>query len=173
MSYINEIPILLIIVSYIIYIPVRILYLSKTGSYKLFKEIVYLLLIAYAESLLYLTIFPSPGQTADGVSINLIPFETINRYIAFDGDVAIPMINLVGNIVVFIPIGIFAVLLYSSIKLRHVILIGFTCTLFIEFSQLILSSLGLLARSFDVDDLLLNTIGVVLGYILIKLLILL
>lgn len=67
---------------------------------------------------------------------------------------------LLGNIVMFLPIGFFAALLWRGATWKRMLLLGFLTSLFIECWQL------LIGRSFDVDDLLLNTLGVLLGALL-------
>lgn len=97
---------------------------------------------------------------------NLIPFkvlfETYNE-VFVNGYINYFLINFLGNIMLFIPFGIFIPLLWK-VSIKKVILIGFCSSLFIEVSQL------LLTRGTDVDDLMLNTIGVVLGLVLYKIL---
>lgn len=63
----------------------------------------------------------------------------------------------------FMPLGFFVPLLWK-ISNRFVILLGFSFSLLIETSQLFLN------RQTDVDDLMLNTVGVILGLLLYKLL---
>jgi glycopeptide antibiotics resistance protein len=167
MNYINNIPILLIVITLIIYIPLRFIYRKKHKITKnLSREITFLLLIVYVESILYLTLFPTTSGVSNHVSINLIPFKTINMYINFHHNFTLQVINLLGNIVVFIPIGIFALLLLKRVTFSTVFFIGLSSTLFIEFMQLVLSINGVISRSFDVDDLILNTIGVIIGYVI-------
>ena len=66
--------------------------------------------------------------------------------------------NIVGNLIMFLPFGFFTALLWRRCTWRRALMVGFGITVFIEFSQL------LVGRAFDVDDLLLNTIGAMLGY---------
>jgi glycopeptide antibiotics resistance protein len=167
MRYINEIPILLIFTTLICYIPVRLFYRKhKKLTSKFSEEIILVFLIAYIESLLYLTLFPSSPGPQNEVKVNFIPFETINLYLNYHDNISLQIINLVGNVVIFIPIGIFASLLLKKNSFLKMLFIGFASTLFIETMQLILSINGIISRSFDVDDLLLNTIGVLIGYII-------
>lgn len=72
------------------------------------------------------------------------------------------VINFVGNIVLFIPIGFGCALLWKGITGKRAALIGFLTSLFIELCQLPQ------ARGTDVDDLWLNVLGVMLGYWLYK-----
>lgn len=99
-----------------------------------------------------------------GFMINLTPFETIERYTSFR-DFGASTVNLIGNVLMFVPLGFLPVLLWD--KLRHVwkiTLIGVLCSCVIECTQLFID------RSVDVDDVLLNTAGVLLGYLLVRIL---
>ena len=63
----------------------------------------------------------------------------------------------------FMPFGFLIPLLWN-VSNKKVIVIGFCSSLFIEFCQLFL------ARGTDVDDLILNTTGTILGLLLYKML---
>ncbi len=71
------------------------------------------------------------------------------------------VLNVIGNIVVFMPIGIFLPSLFSRCKnLVLTTVVSLEISLCVEVVQLI-TKVG----SFDVDDLLLNTFGGICGYI--------
>jgi glycopeptide antibiotics resistance protein len=96
---------------------------------------------------------------------NFIPFKTI--FINIQSLSIWPdLSNLVGNIAVFIPFGMFLVLLSKNkgMSFKGVLTRSFSLSLCFECLQVI-SSLGI----FDVDDLILNTIGGLLGYCAFKL----
>lgn len=96
---------------------------------------------------------------------NFIPFKTI--FINIQGlSGGHDFIQLVGNIAVFMPFGMFIVLLSKNkgIPFKGVLALSLSLSLFFECLQLV-SSLGI----FDVDDLILNTTGGLLGYGAIKL----
>ena len=100
---------------------------------------------------------------------NLTLLETIRLYIT---DIKVNQhlnsyLNLIGNIILFIPFGFMFPLLTS--RRRTALLTFLTATLFIlliEFIQLI-TVWGI----FDVDDYILNILGVMIGWILQKILI--
>ena len=100
--------------------------------------------------------------------INLIPFNTLNRYLfmesrTLDNWNVVSLINLVGNSFLFSPIGIVLPLLYKKFdSFKIIFLTGLMTTLSIEFIQIFIK------RSVDIDDIILNTIGVIIGYILYK-----
>ncbi|MEN2768388.1 VanZ family protein [Ornithinibacillus xuwenensis] len=166
MKYINEIPVFFILISIACYVWIRLIYYRKK-PFKIYKlrELAFIILIAYVESLLYLTIFPSTNMVSQSLaSINVVPFDTINLYLNFTGDKSLSFINLLGNVIVFVPIGIFPFLFWKRVSFIQIIVLGLGSTFFIEMMQLILSINGIISRSFDVDDLILNTLGVIIGY---------
>ncbi|PAL08504.1 VanZ family protein [Peribacillus simplex] len=64
------------------------------------------------------------------------------------------------------PLGIYLGILYKIKRVQKVIFIVLLTSLTIEILQPILSYFGLIFnRSFDVDDLILNTLGGVLGFL--------
>lgn len=68
--------------------------------------------------------------------------------------------NIFGNILMFGPLGLLLPLLWKYFrKFSKTVLFGFLVSFTIEFSQLFL------ARGTDIDDLILNTIGTMLGYL--------
>ena len=105
------------------------------------------------------------GRTYTGRSYhyNLIPFKEIKRFLIYRealGTKAV-LFNLLGNIVAFIPYGGFVPLLSHRYRnFFRVVLSSFDFSLVVELVQLI-SKVG----SFDVDDLILNTIGGAIGFV--------
>ena len=74
----------------------------------------------------------------------------------------IARLNIIGNVVAFIPFGIFLpVLSHRRIKLIATTLYSFILSLAIELTQLIT-----MVGSCDVDDLILNCLGGLTGYII-------
>lgn len=72
-------------------------------------------------------------------------------------------VNFLGNVVLFLPLGFLTPIVIENIKWQKVVLTGAVFSLVIEIIQL-LTSLG----CFDLDDVILNTIGTVLGISLWK-----
>lgn len=94
---------------------------------------------------------------------NLIPFNEISRtiYVLSDHD----LINLVGNIVIFMPFGVFlGILSNKKLSLTGAFLLALGLSLCLESAQ-VLFAIG----SFDVDDLILNSSGGLLGCMAFKL----
>ena len=93
--------------------------------------------------------------------ISFIPFMTIIEML--QGGITLhTIINIIGNIVMFIPVGFFSPLLWTKLNsLKKVVLFGFGISFIIEFTQLFL------IRATDIDDLILNTSGAMLGYLVL------
>lgn len=95
---------------------------------------------------------------------NLRLFREISRFWTYREKLGMAAVltNLVGNIVCFMPFGFFLPNMYEVFR-KHgflVILFGFFLTCTVEMLQLI-TRVG----AFDVDDIFLNTCGVILGYL--------
>lgn len=96
-------------------------------------------------------------QFANG---NFVPLKTILNYISGEPTWNIAIRNIVGNIILFIPLGLFVPIIYRRlITLKHVLVIAFLLSVALESAQ------GLLrAGAVDVDDVILNVLGAVVGY---------
>ncbi|MBR8644771.1 VanZ family protein [[Brevibacterium] frigoritolerans] len=71
----------------------------------------------------------------------------------------------------FIPLGFALPILFSKIKIKHIILIGFLTSLTIEVVQAIAGYfIGYNYRSFDIDDLIMNSFGTIIGLLIFKVL---
>lgn len=120
----------------------------------------------YLAALIYFLFFAeSTGRTFTErtYQYNLIPLHEIRRFIVYRRQLgfAAVSLNLVGNVVAFVPFGLFLPLLLR--ELRHfwkTVLLGFEFSLLVEILQLF-GKVG----SFDVDDILLNTLGAACGYV--------
>ena len=122
--------------------------------------IVYLLSLAY-----FLFFAEATGRTFTErtYQYNLIPFHEIRRFVIYRRQLGFTAValNLAGNVLAFVPFGIFLPLLIKRVRaFGKTLLLGFEFSLFVEIVQLF-SKVG----SFDVDDILLNTLGVVFGYL--------
>ena len=100
-------------------------------------------------------------------SNNFVPFKTIFFYLYIaDVNLNIRIENLAGNVIGFIPFGIILPLLMKKFQRLSAVILGTFClSLTFEILQLLFEF-----GSFDVDDLILNTFGGMLGYIPAKLL---
>lgn len=93
-------------------------------------------------------------------SINLIPFYGIKEYI-FSNSVTIKRFafgNVIGNIIIFVPLGTYLSLFKNDKRVRTNLLFIFIVSLFVEIIQGIL---GIGAS--DIDDIILNCLGGLIG----------
>ena len=67
--------------------------------------------------------------------------------------------NVVGNICIFIPFGYFVSGYVKATKISHILFISAISSLTVELVQL------QIGRSFDVDDILLNVVGAIIGFL--------
>ena len=96
---------------------------------------------------------------------NIVPFKVIGEYLSNAQTLNDWFAkNLIGNIVVFIPIGFLVPLFLKRNRIWHVAIVGIVVSVFIE----ILQSLLAVGRA-DIDDIILNTIGLLIGFGIYKL----
>lgn len=125
-----------------------------------------LFFIVYLVLLFYFFFFADVlGRTqGEGVyRFNLTLFKEIRRFIEYYDVVGRKAfgLNIVGNIIVFIPFGYFmGVFMMPNGTWYMVTVLSFVLSLCVELTQLVVK-----IGSFDVDDMLLNTIGGFLGYL--------
>ncbi|MDD4151929.1 MAG: VanZ family protein [Candidatus Gracilibacteria bacterium] len=165
---------------YIISIPIYIVFLIILILKKinLNKILLNSFFYFYIVSLLAITIFPIPIKGLKEIGIyggqnnNFIPFasiieigtnENLSNYIKIK--------QILGNIVLFIPMGFFVPFIWKKyIFIKKSIFVGLISSLSIEITQYIISLiLGFNYKSADIDDILLNTIGFIFGIILFRL----
>lgn len=98
------------------------------------------------------------GTDANGHA-NLIPFRTIGPYLLGYKGWIIAGINLIGNIIFLIPIGFLLPFVYRSMTWKKSLMLAIASGLAIELLQTILH-VGI----FDIDDVILNALGVMIGF---------
>ena len=134
------------------------------------REILMVLFVMFVVGLISQTVLSEITLTANGFEIvkhagggglnlklfdvfRLVRIETIER-----GKINFFLINIVGNIAVFIPIGFFSCLLWKKPSFWKALLAGLLTSIAIELAQYPLE------RGTDIDDLWLNTLGALLGW---------
>lgn len=120
-----------------------------------------ILSVIYIALLLKIIVFKYPSymvfEFADG---NFVPFKTILTYLNGYPTWIVAKNNLIGNIAPFMPLGLFLPFLFKhSLRLRTVIGTALAVGVAMESTQL-LFQIGM----FDVDDIILNALGIVVGY---------
>lgn len=144
----------MVIISILTLSSIRITDIIKNKKpFILYKEIFMLLFLVYILCLFQVVTFED--QTIYVTGNNLVPFKEIMRY-QIGSRLFIK--NVIGNIVLFIPYGIFASLYAKLDKPCQALCLIFFASVTVETTQL------LIGRVFDIDDILLNCIGGILGY---------
>ena len=151
-----------------IWVLLRIIVWRRKGRIDWKREAVLLLMYVNLAVILRFTFFPMDRvdgriqplvfdpATVYPFRINLVPLKQL-LWFETKRDL---LMNLIGNVTMFIPSGIILPILYKKLNsFWKVIACGFAISLCIEILQLPFSS-----RGTDVDDLLLNTFGVAVGY---------
>lgn len=94
---------------------------------------------------------------------NLVPLKEIGRFLKYREVLGMKavLLNIVGNVAAFVPFGVFLPFFSArNRKFWRTVYYSFELSLFVEVLQLIFR-----VGSFDVDDLLLNTVGGMLGFL--------
>lgn len=132
----------------------RIIYIKRTKQeFILYKEIINLGFIIYMMLLFRIVTF----QDVNFSSFNIIPFKEMFRY-QFGSKLFIK--NVVGNMLMFIPYGFFISYILKEKSPWSIISLSIFASFTIEITQY------RIGRVFDIDDILLNLIGGLLGYII-------
>lgn len=123
------------------------------------------LFLIYLTGLIYFLFFAESygrGMTDAFYDYNLLPFREIRRYLLYRellGTRSV-MLNLVGNVVGFMPFGALVPLLSRSVrKAWKTGLLSMEVSILIEAAQLFFRT-----GCCDVDDVILNTLGGLTGY---------
>ena len=143
--------------------------------FSLQRELLLFITYLYITCTLIITIVPVPMTRSENGKhdrINLIPVvNTIKDFIelspqrrSMSGHI---LENTFGNILLFIPLGILLPLLSKRMSLRRLLITAFLFSLMIETTQFISSYFGVY-RYADIDDIILNTSGACIGFVMIR-----
>ena len=138
---------------------------------KALKIIVWSAFVFYCLVLLYIFVLDRISHIRPYESIrefllrvNLIPFKTVYEYFEkiinnrINVDTAIT--NIIGNIIVFLPMGAFLPCLFQKMRsFKKTVLTVFFIVLGIELIEIILAM-----GAFDIDDFIFNLGGAMIGY---------
>ncbi|WP_078380679.1 VanZ family protein [Sutcliffiella halmapala] len=152
---------------------------KKQLKVKIVREILLAMFVIYSIGLASQTIIPNwhAGIISDtgefyftintineSASVNLIPFKTLyDNFFQYNANVddwsSVSLLNISANMLLFLPLGILVPLIWRYWRsFRKVLILGVAVTCCIEIIQ------SFIGRSMDIDDVILNTVGVMIGY---------
>ena len=132
---------------------------------KTHQKVCWIFFVAYLVLLIYFMFFSDGFGRASHVeyAYNLVLFKEIKRFYIYRDIVGTEafLLNTAGNVVCFMPFGFFLPIISPRFGKWYLMLIlSFLLTLSIETIQLVFK-----VGSFDVDDMFLNTLGGIAGYL--------
>ncbi len=146
-------PTLVIVLSIIIILRVTYIFKNERRSVVLHEELFDLLFLAYLIVLFQLV----TSQDLPGGGTNFMPFKEILRY---DYGTKSFYKQVFGNMLMFVPLGYYATS-YCKIKnLGTITIISLLASSVIETVQ------HFIGRTFDIDDIILNVVGGIIGFVL-------
>ena len=152
----------MIIISIVVLVSCRISYLVKnreTERFVIYKELLMLSFAIYILCLFQVVTFQDDVTWA---SNNFIPFKEIFRYNITS---RLFIKNVIGNMIMFLPFGFFISYYLKNEKIWLTLFITLITSVAIEVVQL-----TMIGRVFDVDDIILNVLGGIIGYLIYHLL---
>jgi glycopeptide antibiotics resistance protein len=126
------------------------------------------LLVAYSAFLVRFVVFKSAMMQIGPLRLrfapqvgdpNFVPFKSIWDYLRGDYGLLMGTVHFAGNIVLFVPVGLLVPFIYRRIAWPAALAIAIGTGLAIESMEA-----GLQVGVFDVDDIMLNGLGVMIGY---------
>lgn len=158
-----------------IYVVLLFINIKKKKTF--LEHLIFTTFYIYISLVIKVTIFQIPIDklllthlhSVEGYPVNLIPFKSISNFYS-DGDQRTFLKQVGGNILMFIPTGCYIPLIMKKIvNLGKTMIIAIMASLLIELTQALISSLiGFGYRSVDVDDIILNTFGALIGYLFLR-----
>ena len=136
---------------------------KKGRGIRILGKILFILYMAFiVYFLLFSDLYGRTGQASE-YHYKLVLIREIRRFWTYRHQLGTYAVfsNLFGNVVIFMPFGFFLPMASRYRSFAAAVLYSFSLSLMVETFQL-LTKVG----SFDVDDLLLNTIGGAAGYII-------
>ena len=124
---------------------------EKLVFYKEFSNLLFIIYIL----LLYELLTRAELNTVRGY--NLVPFSEMFRY---EIESTSFYLNVVGNIVIFIPFGYLISTYIKPKRILSILIVSVISSATVEFVQLCIG------RSFDVDDIILNSLGAIIGFLI-------
>ncbi len=173
------------LLAFLMLVPYMVYEYRRYGSIPAWKSFVVFSLVLYAICAYYMVILPLPANreayVAYAATPNLVPFEFVGQFVEAAAEVGLSPTSpgtwleflssgdvylTLFNVLLTLPVGFYAHYLFGA-RWWQATLAGFLTSLFFELTQL--SGLyGIYAhpyRLFDVNDLIVNTTGALVGYV--------
>lgn len=131
-------------------------FISNRKRIVLYQEVLNLIFIVYLMCFFYILTF----EDVDWSTANLIPFKEMFRF-EFGSKMFIR--NVLGNILLFLPYGFYLSYFMKLKRLKYVAAFSLFVSIAVEIIQY------RIGRVFDIDDIILNIAGGILGYYLYRL----
>lgn len=172
----------------LIYLVLRVRYIKKNNITKsdrpIFRELILMCLVSYGTALIVLLFFQNAGgfvgfidkgffnpieRIENGIGVNFVPFKSINDYLSmlnnpYIDNSQLVMRNILGNIFLFTPVSLAMITLWKRWgKILNIFLFSLLVPVGIEFIQLFIG------RAVDIDDVILNFLGLMIGFLFGKL----
>ena len=147
----------ILVICSIIFVSMRIVYLVKSDK----KIYIHKELLTYLFGIYIMCLFTVVTyQDVESYGNNFTPFKEMFRY-TLGSNLFIK--NVIGNMVMFMPYGFFTGYFLKINKVSVVLLLSMLVSTSIEIIQ------GYIGRVFDIDDIILNVIGSIIGFLIYKL----
>lgn len=144
--------------------------MTKTNrKVRFFGRVFFVLYMALALYFMFFSETLDRTRVSDVYRYNLTLFKEISRFwnMRYTYGWHVTIVNLLGNVICFIPFGFLLPTISKKKVFKNFLSVTFMAMLFsigIETAQLLMK-----VGAFDVDDIFLNTLGGLVGYILMKL----
>lgn len=137
----------------VVLVPVFCVFYYTLYRHDLRKSVLHCLFCLYLAAVFSLVGIPNVTYFRPEINLNLLPFAGMVKDLK----------NCILNVVLFTPLGFFLPVLWYRFKnLRSVVTFGFGLSLTIELLQM------LTFRATDVNDLITNTLGAMIGFLFAK-----
>lgn len=135
---------------------------KKRTQYRILGKILFVLYIIFVFYFLLISEVYGRSSEMQEYRYNLVLFKEIKRFWNYREQLGTfaTVTNLLGNVLVFLPFGFFMPMASKYRSFLNTSFYSLALSLIVEMSQLFMK-----VGCFDVDDLLLNTIGGMMGYI--------
>lgn len=147
----------MVVISIIVAVSLRVAYLiSEMKKPIIYEELLKLFFLIYILCLFQVVTY----RDVSFGGVNYIPFKEIFRY---NFGSSLFYRNVFGNMLLFLPYGFFIGYFIDTKKFRYIFILSLISSLSIEITQLAIG------RVFDIDDVILNVVGALLGFLLFRL----